>query len=193
MIDAPPSWAAVLSRHLALHPVLETQELRKLVHQACCGPGHAIADAASARRRVHDEARALRERLRGMRITRAPDTGRSAIEPIAPHASMVRVHLAPLLDREGALDALADAFLASAAMMPDHDADARRAIIAPVCDTIDTWLHAHAPSLHRTWRADCTHWLDVGCPPVPHSDAFRAAERPAYRVVSGTLVDSLLT
>jgi hypothetical protein len=191
MIDAPPSWAVVLSMHLARHPVLETQELRKLVHQACCGPGHAIADAASARRRLHDEARALREELRGGRITHAPGTG-PAIEPIAPHATMVRVHLAPLLDRDGALDALADAFLASAAMVPDHDADARRAIIAPVCDTIDAWLHAHAPSLHRTWAADCAHWLDAGCPPVPHSDAFRAAERPAYRVVSGTLLGSLI-
>jgi hypothetical protein len=172
----PADWEALVRLHLDTHPALTAQDLCKLVHQGVLGPAHAVPDAAAARERLRHEATHMGD---------GPPT--PIVEPIAPHGAMVRIHLRPFLAAGGSLEALASAFVASAAH-GTRDVHA----LAPAIDAVSTALVRHAPAHVAAWHDELARWRALGTPAVHHSTAYVAAERPAYRVVSGALAASLV-
>jgi hypothetical protein len=165
----------LLGEHLGRYPAMQVADVYKLLHQAALGSAHAV-DAANARELLRKEAAGL---------TPAPES--LLAEVISPDGRLARVHLAACLGRGLPLDALADAFSGTAATYtgsPDK--------LAKFCGCLGDF--ADAGGIPFT-RAEVESFMGArqreGWPAVHHSDAYRAAHTPAYRVVDVTLLPQL--
>jgi hypothetical protein len=169
-------WRTLLERQIDAHAALEAQDLRKLAHQAICGPGHAITSAAAALERLQHEV-----------TTMGSGAPAPLLEPIAPDGSMVRIHLRPFVSLGGDLTVLCDGFVRSAEACHESAASLH-ACLQP----LTTALRALSLPLHDTWVMQLPAWASAGYPPVHHSPRYEAAERPAYRVLTATVARAVL-
>jgi hypothetical protein len=163
----------VLSAHTARYPAWQLPDAYKLLHQATLGSEHAVADPAAPRAWLARELATLGE---------GPD------EPVADTLGrFVRLHLRPFLARGGDTDALLDAFIRTANTPTDTSdlACALRALEAMASDGAVPWSADAVRQYVAARRA-------AGFPAVHHSDAFRAAYAPAYRVVGRGMVAELV-
>ncbi len=143
----------MLRVHRARYPLMEPQDAVKLIYQRAFGPGHMIASRESALSRLEEE----------MALVRG-DPGAALFEPIG--AGYARMCLAsPEFPRP--LTA-AGMFYASGRPPRDDRFQAELDALAAA------W--PEAVGYVASYRAG-------GCPPVRHSEAYRRAYRPAYRVV----------
>lgn len=132
------------------------QDHVKRLYQRYFGGGHMIADPAASLARLREECASL-----------APATDEALFEPIG--GGICRMHLRPLLHTGLSLDTANAMFVYSA----NHVTPDTRAFTA----ALDTLAQSDAD---RAWIAD---YRAKGCPAISHSDAYRAAHAPAYRVV----------
>jgi hypothetical protein len=167
----------LLGQHLQRYPRMELADIYKLLHQAAMGAGHAVQDAEAARAMLRSEAQRLGEG--------PPDP---IADPISPDGRLVRVHLRAYAAARGDVDALADAFLATA-----HRFAASREKLEKFCACLGDLADARGIPFSRT---QVSGYFDViaaqDYPPVRHSEAYRAAYQPAYRVVLLELLPSLV-
>lgn len=163
----------LLGRHRQRYPRMALADIYKLLHQAALGPGHAIKNAAAARTAL---------------LTEAAEVGDGPadplIDPISPDGRLARIHLRPYVAAGHPLDALADAFLETASAYPGS-ADKLAKFCACLGDLADAGGIAFS-------RAEVSAYFDPviaqGYPVVRHSDDYRTAYRPAYRVVATDLL-----
>ena len=165
----------LLSAHLARYPAMQLDDIYKLLHQAALGPGHALDNPAAARKRLDQEWVAL---------------GEAPAEPlqdiISPDGRLGRVHLRSYLAAGGNPDALHRAFVETANSYP-----ASPDKLAKFCGCLgDLAAAGGIPYAREEVFAYFEKIARDGYPPVHHSEAFRSAYRPAYRVVA---VDLLLS
>jgi hypothetical protein len=141
----------------------------KLLHQAALGSGHAIDDAEGARRRLQQEAAAL-----------GPGPEEPIADVISPDGKLARVHLRPYLDAGHDLGALAEAFLQTAKIYPGSPDKLEK-----FCGCLGDLAATGAIPYPR--EQVLKHFEAIGLagyPVVRHSQAYRDAYRPAYRVVA---------
>lgn len=165
----------LLGAHSLRYPGLGLEDIYKLLHQAALGPAHAV-DGPAARERLSREAAELGE---------GPDE--PLADPISPDGRLVRVHLRPYIARGLDLDSLADAFAETArTWTPATDK------LAKFCGCLGDLADAGGIAFARS---EVIPYMNAraaeGWPAVRHSAAFRAAWRPAYRVVDVTLLPEL--
>ncbi|HPJ02892.1 MAG TPA: hypothetical protein PKU80_08635 [Candidatus Limiplasma sp.] len=158
---------AIVRGHALRYPLMQPQDFGKLAYQSEFGPEHMIADEPRAAAMIISEWQAVE-------YTELP----LSPEPIGN--GLCRFHLTrETCTPENAL-LLAQAFAQSArehaGTRAGLDAKIKLLKALPV-EGMETWL--------STWRGQ-------GCPPVHHSDAFRAAYRPHYRVIAEALAEPLL-
>jgi len=156
----------LLLRHLRRYPAMRIQDMVKLLHQSEFAGGHMIADAAESLRRLEEECRSL-----------PPGDAAEAFEDIG--GGLCRLHLREL-PALGVSPATANRlFVATAAAAkgsPERFAEKLDEFLA-LCRCGALPFDAdEAEAYIRAYR-------EQGCPPVSHSDAYRAAYKPAYRVV----------
>ena len=167
----------LLGAEQARHPALQIADVYKLLHQAALGPAHAV-DGPTARSRLAAEIVALGS----MTVPDVP-----LAEPISPDGRLARIHLRPYLAAGLSAEALADAFAETArTWQPAPDKLAKFCgCLGDLADVgglpfprtaIETYMEAR--------RAE-------GWPAVHHSDVYRDAYRPAYRVVDLQLLPEL--
>ena len=165
----------LLSAHLARYPAMQLDDIYKLLHQAALGPGHAVDNPAAARKRLDQELAALSE---------APADPLQDI--ISPDGRLGRVHLRSYLAAGGSPDALHDAFVQTAKSDP-----ASPDKLAKFCGCLGDLAAADGIPFARD---DVLAYFDKisrdGYPAIHHSEAFRIAYRPAYRVVAVDLLQS---
>lgn len=151
----------ILEAHAARYPRMEPQDAVKLIFQNEFGGGHLIADPEQSLRRLRAEAESV------------PPTGRTVYEDIGN--GVVRV----MLGGDYPLEQLNRDFVRSAAAHPgDRTAFLRK---------LET-LRAVTAAGEMTFSPDAleaylSDYLAAGCPVVSHSEAYRAAYAPAYRIV----------
>jgi hypothetical protein len=160
--------ARILLRQFARHPIMEPQDVYKLVFQAVMGSRHAGLDSAMAAAWLAREVAAL-----------GPGPAEPMLDTISTDGRMVRVNLRPYLAAGGSPDALLDAFLRTAREYEGSPARLRRELaeverlagegVVPLSRAV---LHAYFARM----RAQ-------GFPAVEHSNAYEEAYHPAYRVV----------
>jgi hypothetical protein len=160
----------LLARHLRRYPAMQLDDIYKLLHQAALGPGHAVTNPAAARKRLDEEIAAL---------DREGDTGEGP-DIISPDGRLARVHLRPYLAAGGSVDALNRAFVDTAntyAADPDK--------LVRFCGCLGDLAQSGAIPFER---ADLEQYFagiaQDGYPAVHHSEAYRHAYHPAYRVVA---------
>jgi hypothetical protein len=159
----------LLDVHFKRYPRMEVTDVYKLLHQAAMGPEHAVQDAVSARTRLESEAAQL---------------GEGPSEPLAdvisPDGSLARVHLRPYLAAGHALEALAEAFVRTA-----RERTASPDKLAKFCACLgDLAAAGGMPQPKEAVEDYFTSIAERGYPVVHHSQAYRDAYRPAYRVVA---------
>lgn len=157
---------AVLSAHGARYPAMEPQDGVKLVYQNEFGGGHLVADPAQSLERLRSEYAA---------VPRTP--GAPLAEDIGN--GLVRVMLGAVEEGEYPLEALNRDFARSAALHRGHMDRFRQKL--EVLRQM-AWEGAFGFSL-QALEDYLGPYLASGCPPVSHSQGYRAAYRPAYRVV----------
>ena len=158
----------LLGQHLQRYPRMEPADLYKLLHQAAMGPEHAVDDADAAHTKLRAEAAGLGEG--------PPDP---LADPISPDGKLARIHLRPYVAASGDLDKLADAFVQTAQRF-----SASPEKLARFCGCLGDLADARGIPFSRE---QVSAYFDAiaarGYPVVRHSEAYRAAYRPAYRVV----------
>jgi len=166
----------LLAQQLDRYPRMELVDIYKLLHQAAMGPGHAVEDAGAARARLQAEAAQLGE---------GPDD--PIADSISPDGKLARVHLRPYLAAGHSLDVLAEAFVQTArahARAPDK--------LVKFCGCLGDLAAAGGIPFGRDEVE--RYFENIAAqhyPVVHHSEPYRSAYRPAYRVVALDLLPAL--
>lgn len=159
----------LLGNHIARYPRMQLDDVYKLLHQAALGPGHAVKDEAAARTWLEKEAAAL---------------GSGAEEPlqdvISPDGQLARIHLRAYLAAGRDLDELHRALIETAKNYP-----ASPEKLARFCGCLGDLAAAGGIPFAQQ---DVIEYFDkiagAGYPVVHHSQAYRDAYQPAYRIVA---------
>jgi hypothetical protein len=166
----------LLAHHFQRYPRMELADVYKLLHQAAMGSGHAVDDPGDARAKLEAEVERLGE---------GPDD--PIADPISPDGKLARIHLRPYVAGGHSVDVLLDAFVQTARAYPVAPDRLER-----FCGCLGDLAAAGGipfprDEVERYFKAIAGR----GHPVVHHSDAYRKAYRPAYRVVGLDLLPAL--
>ena len=163
----PNALQNILADHAARYPLMQIQDLYKLLNQAALGSGHAINNRQAARQWLEEEIANL-----------ADGPQEPLVDPISPDG-LVRIHLRPFLQSKISPEVLLDGFILTA----DQFVPAPHRL--PVYGQL-------AISMAKTGQLSFNpveieyFWSDMagkGFPASHHSREFVEAYHPAYRVV----------
>lgn len=154
--------AARIAAHVSRYPRLQTTDLLKFLHQSTFGCGHLITDASAAEEWLQREIDLCAE---------------GDIEPLC--GGFCRVHLGYLK----ALGVSARTFARLFALSAEKDGGSAAALEARLQTALDMAQQGQFPFSHDDLAAAVEDWRRQGFPARHHSDAFRAAYHPAYRVL----------
>lgn len=156
----------VLAAHFSLYPQMQPQDAVKLIYQNEFGPGHMIADEKKSLQRLLQELSAL-----------SPRKGEPLYEAIG--GGLCRLNLRPCLERGIPVEDINRLFLQAAQSTQGDQKRFQKKLqeLSRMADRDETPFYA----------AELDYFLilykEKGYPAVHHSDAYRAAYAPAYRVV----------
>lgn len=153
------NFLSILSDHQLRYPAMGAQDVYKLIYQAACGPGHAVSNPAQARDWLEKELHNLSD-----------PHPEPAIDPISPDGKLVRVHLSPYLAGGGDRETLLQAFIQTSCEFCPDQLKLERTLKAAL---------PYVEGLKELMKTLKTG----GYPAVHHSEQYRAAYKPAYRVV----------
>lgn len=154
-------FATCLREQLRLHPATQPQDVLKLCYQAARGAEHLLADTARARAYFDQEYAAT-----------PADASQSLFEDISENVS--RVNLAAWKAANLPAEWLFRMFVHTASV-PMGGADLLAQYIAEAAA-----IAGHLPG----WDDALNTWREAGMPAVHHTEAYRAGEHPAYRIVN---------
>ena len=167
---------ALIKEHFSRRPLMRATDAYKLLYQGVFGVGHVMSD--SAWEQLEEEAG---------RIEVNDHPWEPLIEDVSADGSMVRVNLRPYLRRGLLIDSLFEAMKESAKW---EDAPE---------DFLLAWKVFQELAETGAVQVDQneTEELDVelkekGCRPHHHSEAYREAYYPAYRVVRRAILSKYL-
>jgi hypothetical protein len=159
---------AILLGHAHRYPLMQVQDLYKLIHQASFANEHAIENPEAALRRLNEEWAAM---------------GQGPAEPIfdviSPDGGIVRVHLRPYAANGGTVERLFRAFMTTAAIERAGE-DAMRRLAVCAMSLAEQGCFAWPARKLCDFLKSCE---EQGWPAAHHSPVYHRAYRPAYRVV----------
>jgi hypothetical protein len=171
--------SSLLKQHLQRYPRMELADIYKLLHQAATGAAHAATKsstgAAHAASAIATARQALADEVREI----AAGPAEPIIDLISPDGQLARVHLRAYVAAGHDIEALAQAFVATAQQRPP-ERDKLERFCGCLGDFAATGELAFDPERVRAYFAQI---VAAGYPAVHHSDVYRSAYRPAYRVV----------
>lgn len=159
----------ILRDQLRRYPLMQAEDVYKLLHQACLGSEHAVRDLDGVRRWL---VRELAEMGTG------PDD--PLIDPIAPDGRIARVHLRPYVAAGYDPAQLLDAFVCTANGYRGSRDDLQRALGEAIALAEARVITLDARRLQALSRSLAVQ----GFPAIHHSEAYERVYRPAYRVVA---------
>ena len=169
--------ALKLDRQLLLYPLMEGQDLYKLLYQAAMGSEHAVSDREAALRQIQEEVKSHTGVGSSIRC-----------ESISPDSTIFRIHLLPLIGRPDDLNAIGEAFVLTSRSFVGSTARLRLywSTIEQICSA--GFLPFDQFRLRQFFsQQDVNHF-----PAVHHSSRYHKAYQPAYRVVSSQFLPSFL-
>lgn len=161
-----------LLRHYEEYPAMETQDIFKFLFQSAFGCEHLVTDEDAALSYV------LREYER-VSPHAAPRIDRLAGDYSRVHLSWLHDGLTP--------ETLTRMFCASATSEA-HGTSRLESLISTTVELIES---GSLPLSSAEFEEDLTAWKSMGFPAVHHSEIFRTAYTPAYRVVSNRFANFL--
>lgn len=161
-----------LENQTKLHPSMQLQDLIKLCYQAAFGPEHMLADVERAKTYFMQEYNAT-----------PADASAPLFEPLSD--TFCRVNLSAWKAKDLDADTLFELFVASAGNSTAGTETDFDLCIKDVEEIITKGLLSF--SLEE-WKQYYAAYKENGIHPVHHSDAYRQAEQPAYRLVRRNLL-----
>jgi len=172
--DERAAYQNLLLSHHERYPRSRAEDFYKLISQSVFGVGHLIEDEASARSYLEREILTLGD----------AGPGEPLVEPLDPEGRTVRVHLRPFVARGLPLDSLLAAMLETAAVVKPDTALflGRWEAFRDLVDRGEVGIPM------EDFEAVDAYARERNYPALHHSDAYRGAYKPAYRVVLGEIL-----
>lgn len=162
-------FALRLREQLCLHPSTQPQDVIKLIYQAARGAEHLLMDA--------DRARAYFDR----EYAATPaDASQPILEPLSEHVA--RANLAAWKAAGLPAEWLFRAFV-DMARLPLDSEELLEQYVAESFEVIEEMK----PFSLADWESALDSWRAAWTPAVHHTEAYHAAEHPAYRIVNARL------
>lgn len=171
----------LLVEHNTRYPLLQVQDVYKLLYQAAMGSGHAVPDAVRARIWLETEMQDLR-----------PDANQPLFEPISPETrrelGVIRVHLRPYLAATSNIEPLLQAFVLTANEFVGSTRRLER-YASLVCQNPGQFdLHFSI----KEFGNFMDEMREQGYPSMHHSESYSLHYQPAYRVVAQKFLKPIL-
>ena len=163
-----------LKKQIELHPSMQMQDVLKMCYQAVFGVEHMLEDVTKAKQYFQQEYEAT-----------PASFSVPLYEPISE--DFCRINLAAWKARNLAPEELFELFVASAKhVVPGTRTDLNN------CAKSAEKLMAKGlfPFSLEEWREYYVNYKNSGIVPVHHSDVYREAEKPAYRIVRKSLLNA---
>lgn len=154
----------ILLAHAAKYPQMQPTDGVKLIYQNEFGGGHMIRDRESCMAYLRREYASVEKNT-------------AAVRSESIGNGILRIHLAALEEAE--LDALGDAFITSANA---HQGSLSR-FLEKLALLTTLAKEGALPFSEAELAEHLAEYEKHGYPPVSHSDAYRSAYHPAYRIV----------
>ncbi len=164
----------ILLAHAELHPSLRPVDVIKLCYQATFGAEHLLTDRERARRRFFSE------------YDSVPASNRSLFEDISE--DYCRVDLSAVKFLGIFPEAVFNAFFLTANEKSGNTDGDLWELLSLAAELSENGL---LPFTKADFEKILTEYKDHGGGPVHHSDEYRAAEHPAYRVVAKKYAEGL--
>ena len=158
---------SILLAHAEKYPIMEPTDAVKLLYQSEFGGGHLIKDPAGCLNYLHQEYCATPQ-MSGIPLAEEIGNG------------FVRIHLAALNENNLSVAELGEIFLMSAAQLHGNMDSFREKLSILTKLTQDGKMPFSAEALESYLK----EYERIGFPPVSHSEVYRCAYHPSYRVVS---------
>lgn len=165
-----------LQNQIKHHPSMQLQDLVKMCYQAVFGPEHMLADIERAKNYFMQEYEAT-----------PADSSVPLYEPVSD--VFCRVNLPAWKAKGFDADKLFELFFSSAKNAPSGREDDFNCCVEVVENCI---LKGLLPYSLAEWQEYYSTYKKDGIRPVHHSDVYRLAERPAYRLVCNSLLKAVL-
>ncbi len=163
------AYRQILALHATRYPRLQVQDLYKLVYQGALGSEHAATDATQARVWLEREVDGLMD---------GPQE--PIFEPISADGQVVRVNLRPYVAERSDMSALLEGFTRTAKEYKGTEGQLRRYW----CYT-ERMAEEGALGLAANELKSFFEEMEAHCfPTVHHSEVYKRAYQPAYRVVA---------
>ncbi len=163
----------ILRAQALRYPKMEPQDAVKLLYQAAFGCGHAVNNRSDALRAVSKEYEILRGR------SHTAEKRADPIEPIG--GGYARLWLGSIDTEQLTLRNLCDMFTVTASQGTHPNAKASFARWIKLLRTLTSEGVFRFSKAALDWYL--IRYREAGYPAVSHSETFRAAYRPAYRIV----------
>ena len=158
----------LLGHHLQRYPLMQLDDVYKLLQQSALGAGHAL-----------DDVKALRTTFDAEIASMGSGPGEPVADVISPDGRLARIHLRAYLEAGHNTNALFDAFVQTAREYPSAP-DKLVKFCGCVADLAAGGGITFDPVEVARYFAKIAR---ESYPIVRHSAAFRKAYKPAYRVV----------
>jgi hypothetical protein len=158
----------LLGHHQQRYPLMQLEDVYKLLHQSALGAGHALDDADSLRQQFNSEMASM-----------GAGPEEPLVDTISPDGRLARIHMRAYCEAGHSADALFDAFVQTAREYPPAPEK-----LVKFCGCVADLAGAGGITFDQSEVAGYFETVaKEGYPIVRHSAAFRKAYRPAYRIV----------
>lgn len=161
-----------LSEQLAKHPSMECTDIIKQCYQAAKGAEHLLSDLDRAKAYLQKEWDAT------------PAEDAPLYELISP--AVARANIAAWKFHGKSVEEMFALFAASATVPMGSDQ-----VLETYLAEAEEVLTTHRPELLPAWRETVAAYKQAGMPAIHHSERYRLAEKPAYRVVRRDFLEEL--
>lgn len=163
-----------LKKQIELHPSIQMQDVLKMCFQAVFGVEHMLTDVERAKQYFHQEYEAT-----------PASFSIPLYEPISE--SFCRINLAAWKARDLDPDELFDLFVASA----NYNIPGTRTDLNNCAKSVEKIIaKGLLPFTLEEWQSTYNEYKNNGMLPVRHSEAYRQAEHPAYRLIRKNLLNA---
>jgi hypothetical protein len=173
MQNKPDPWMDLLQQHATWYPLVEQRDIYKLVYQGIMGSEHLISSPQGFINSLVEEFEPLQA-----------DPSARLLEPIRPDRALIRVNLRPYKALHQPVEVLVPGLLETARVF-NGDLEEFKSVwmrFVRACE------QGQFSSFEVSEVYVFTTWIEgLGFPAVHHSEAYRRAYQPAYRLISARL------
>ena len=169
-------WENLINEHLKRYPLLQIEDLYKLLYQSTLGNGHAITDSAQVARWLSHDLMNLQE-----------SSSEQLADTLGSCGRFARVHIKAFIQYGGDPSELLKAFMVTGHSYPPDST----AFFCALSTARDMAEKGKLPWNDDSLDSFIDQQATLHYPAIHHSDRYDSAYHPAYRVIARELLPDL--